>query len=250
MIETHEVIEKLCKNMCNMLILSGKAALYGLLSDFMNETEGVIKFQLDFEQGGAPDYPQIENIEQWRQRLMQLGLIGQDDERYEGLGFGNISHRVRHPGASHAFVITGTQTGHLQQMDAEHYALVTDCDPPRNWLQALGPVKPSSEAMTHAVIYQKIPQAEAVAHVHSPDLWQHAQQLGLVVSSPTVEYGTPQMATEIERIIDAGLPRGHTISMGGHEDGIITWGESLDAASNEILMLLDELQKRKINAQM
>ena len=50
-----------------------------------------------------------------------------------------------------------------------------------------------------------------------------------------------QMAAEIERIIDAGLPRGHTISMGGHEDGIITWGESLDAAGHELLMLLDEL---------
>ena len=224
-----------------MLILTGKAALYGLLFDFMGETEGVIKFQLDFEQGEALDYAQIESIEQWRQHLMRLGLIGQDDERYAGLGFGNISHRVNYPGASHAFVITGTQTGHLQQMDAAHYALVTDCDPQRNTLRAQGPVKPSSEAMTHALIYQSVPQAEAVVHIHSPDIWRHAQQLGLAVTNPAVEYGTPQMATEIERIIDAGLPRGHTISMGGHEDGVITWGESLDATGSEILMLLSEL---------
>ncbi|HBH35444.1 MAG TPA: aldolase [Gammaproteobacteria bacterium] len=249
MIETHEVIEKLCKNMCNMLILSGKTALYGLFSDFMSETEGVIKFQLDFEQGRALDFPQIESIELWRQRLMRLGLIGQDDARYEGLGFGNISHRVNYPGTSQAFVITGTQTGRLQQMGAEHYALVTDCDPRRNWLQAQGEVKPSSEAMTHAVIYQKIPQAEAVVHIHSPELWRNAQQLGLAITNPAVEYGTPQMATEIERIIDAGLPRGHTISMGGHEDGVITWGESLHAAGNEILMLLGELQNRRAHSQ-
>lgn len=205
----------------------------------MSETEGVIKFQLDFEQGGALDYAQIERIELWRQRLMRLGLIGQDDKRYEGLGFGNISHRVNYSGVSHAFVITGTQTGQLQQMDAEHYALVTDCDPQRNRLQAQGAVKPSSEAMTHAVIYNKLPQVEAVVHIHSPELWQHALQLGLAVTNPVVEYGTPQMATEIERIIDAGLPRGHTISMGGHEDGVITWGESLDAACNEVLTLLN-----------
>ena len=204
----------------------------------MNETEGVIKFQLDFEQGGALDYPQIESIEQWRQSLMRLGLIGQDDARYEGLGFGNISHRVSYPGPLGAFVITGTQTGLLQQMDAAHYALVTDCDPQRNWLQAQGPVKPSSEAMTHAVIYNKLPQVEAVVHIHCPDIWDHAQQLGLAVTNQAVEYGTQQMATEIERIIDARLPRGNTISMGGHEDGVITWGESLDAACNEILSLI------------
>jgi len=208
----------------------------------MSETEGVIKFQLDFEQGRVRDYPQIESIEQWRQRLMRLGLIGQDDARYEGLGFGNISHRVSYPGTSDAFVITGTQTGHLQQMDAAHYALVTDCDPQRNWLQARGPVKPSSEAMTHAVIYQKIPKAEAVIHLHSSELWRHAQRLGLAITNPATEYGTPQMAAEIEDCIDAGLPHGHTISMGGHEDGIVTWGASLDAAGNEILILLDELQ--------
>jgi len=212
----------------------------------MNETEGVIKFQLDFEQGGALEFPQIESIELWRQRLMRLGLIGQDDSRYEGIGFGNISRRVNYPGASHAFVISGTQTGQLQQMDAEHYALVTDCDPQRNWLQAQGPVKPSSEAMTHAVIYHRVPQAQAVVHVHSPELWHHAPQIGLAVTNPAVGYGTPQMATEIERIIDAGLPRGNTISMGGHEDGVITWGESLDAAGNEVLMLLGELQNRRV----
>ena len=211
------------------------------MTDFMNETEGVIKFQLDFERGRALDYAQIESIERWRQRLMQLGLIGQDDERYEGLGFGNISHRVSYPGNLDAFVITGTQTGGLRHMDAAHYALVTACDPQHNTLRAQGPVKPSSEAMTHAVIYNKLPQVEAVVHVHSPHLWSHAQQLGLAVTNPAVEYGTPQMATEIERIIDAGLLRGNSISMGGHEDGVITWGESLDAAGNEILMLLDEM---------
>lgn len=214
---------------------------YGLFSDFMNETEGVIKFQLDYEQSGKLDFAQIESIEGWRQRLMKLGLIGRDDARYEGLGFGNISHRVSYQGNPDAFVITGTQTGHLQHMDAGHYALVTDCDPQRNRLQAQGAVKPSSEAMTHAVIYRRVPQAQAVVHVHSPELWHHAPQLGLAVTNPAVGYGTPQMATEIERIIDAGLPRGNTISMGGHEDGVITWGESLDAAGNEILMLLDEL---------
>jgi L-ribulose-5-phosphate 4-epimerase len=207
----------------------------------MSETEGVIKFQLDYEQCDSLDDSQVADLEKWRQRLLRLGLIGQDARRYEGLGFGNISQRSAAPSAAAAFIISGTQTGHLREMGGAHYAVVTGCDPRRNWLQARGAVKPSSEAMTHAVIYRKVPAAAAVIHVHSPDLWRHAQRLGLAVTDAAVEYGTPQMAAEIERIVDAGLPRGHTISMGGHEDGIITWGESLDAAGHELLMLLDEL---------
>ena len=207
----------------------------------MSETEGVIKFQLDYQQCDSLDHAQIADLEKWRQRLLRLGLIGQDAQRYEGLGFGNISQRLADSARAPCFIISGTQTGHLSEMGAAHYAVVTGCDPRRNWLQARGAVKPSSEAMTHAVIYRKLPDAAAVMHVHSPELWRHAQRLGLAVSDPAVEYGTPQMAAEIERIIDAGLPRGHTISMGGHEDGVITWGESLDAAGNELLMLLDEL---------
>ena len=198
-----------------------------------NEREGVIKFSLEFRETGPVEFPGLAQLEACRRKFRALGLIGGGDpERYEGLGFGNISHRLA-PG-SEAFVISGTQTGELESMGAESYALVTGCDPALNRLVAEGTVRPSSEAMTHAVIYRQLPRVQAVIHVHSPQIWRHARELGLPETAREVPYGTPEMATEMQRLIASGMGGWHTISMAGHEDGVITWGETLEAASAEL----------------
>ncbi|MEJ2315418.1 MAG: class II aldolase/adducin family protein [Gammaproteobacteria bacterium] len=133
-----------------------------------SEQEGVIKFSLEFRETQPVEFRDLEALEHCRQKFRALGLIGGcNPQRYEGLGFGNISHRLA-PG-SDAFVISGTQTGHLESMGAESYALVTSCDPARNRIVAEGAVRPSSEAMTHAVIYRQLPAVQAVIHVHSPE---------------------------------------------------------------------------------
>ena len=198
-----------------------------------SEREGVIKFSLEYRETQSVEFRDLEALEQCRQRFRAMGLIGGNDpQRYDGLGFGNISHRLA-PG-SDAFVISGTQTGHLASMGAECYALVTGCDPARNRLVAEGAVKPSSEAMTHAVIYRQLPRVQAVIHVHSPQIWRHAGELGLPETAREGPYGTPDMATEMQRLIASGMGTWHTISMAGHEDGVITWGETLEAASAEL----------------
>ncbi|MGD8557968.1 MAG: class II aldolase/adducin family protein [Chromatiales bacterium] len=215
-------------------ILAGKRATYIARIVMVNfEREGVIKFSLEFRETPAIEFTGLEALEQCRRKFRALGLIGgRDPQRYDGLGFGNISHRLG-PG-SDAFIITGTQTGHLDSMGAESYAVVTDCDPARNSLVAEGPVKPSSEAMTHAVIYRQLPRVQAVIHVHSPKIWHQAEKLGLPQTARHVPYGTPEMAAEMGRLLAGGMGDWHTISMAGHEDGIITWGETLEAASGEL----------------
>ncbi|OOZ40165.1 class II aldolase/adducin family protein, partial [Solemya elarraichensis gill symbiont] len=126
-----------------------------------NETEGVTKYRLDFQQAPLPQPALALQLEPWRQRLCALGLIGGNNPaRYDGLGFGNLSHRIK-PGSSD-FVISGTQTGHLEKMGSEAYALVTLCDPASNTIRAQGETPPSSEAMTHAAIYSAAPGAQAV----------------------------------------------------------------------------------------
>lgn len=80
--------------------------------------EGVIKFQLDFRQGPPPEAPDLVELDAWRDVLLRHGLIGQDPGRYDGLGFGNLSRRV--PGRTdNAFIISGTQTGHLKKTGGE-----------------------------------------------------------------------------------------------------------------------------------
>ena len=202
------------------------------------QQEGVIKFELHFERMPLPDYDFLTSLESWRQRLIPLGLIGGNDpNRYDGLGFGNVSYRIE-PG-SDSFLISGTQTGHLSEMDASGYSLVTACNPATNSIYAKGEIQPSSEAMTHHAIYQSAPAARAVIHVHSPDIWSRAVELGVAVTDKSIGYGTPEMAEAFKHLIQASAVPDNTISMGGHEDGIITWGETLDEAGMALLGLAE-----------
>ena len=59
---------------------------------------------------------------------------------------------------------------------------------------AQGPVKPSSEAMTHSMIYDQDVDAGCVLHAHSSVIWNHAAELGLPTTAANISYGTPQMA--------------------------------------------------------
>ncbi len=203
----------------------------------MSSHEGVIKYQLTHHHHPLPDAIDLSEIERWRQHFHRLGLIARDPSRYEGLDFGNISRRHPLPGHPDAFIISGSQTAHLAKLDASGYALVTDFDIGRNTLSSIGSTPPSSEALTHAVIYQRLPEAHGVIHVHDPRLWRAATAIGLPVTSPEVEYGTVAMAHEIQRILDDGSAKRHVLSMGGHEDGIITWGETLAEAAERLTRL-------------
>ncbi len=110
-----------------------------------------------------------------------------------------------------------------------------------NQVVAEGPVRPSSESMTHGVIYDLDSQLRAVLHVHSPDIWQTAAAQGIPVTDPAVEYGTPEMSQEVERLFAESDVR-HTgiFSMGGHEDGIVAFGQNVEQAGNRLLTALKE----------
>jgi len=200
----------------------------------MKETEGVIKYQLEYTESSPVAAERIREVNAWRRILFLLGLIGQDPGRYGGYGFGNVSCRWT-PGAN-AFLISGTQTAHLPELSAEHYVLVTSCNPEKNHIVAEGRVKPSSEALTHGAIYHADPTINFVFHVHSPAIWQKASQLAIPVTSPKARYGTPDMAREIEGLLTISETRNkHIIAMGGHEEGIVTFGATAEEAGQAII---------------
>jgi ribulose-5-phosphate 4-epimerase/fuculose-1-phosphate aldolase len=204
--------------------------------------EGVIKFDLRFTTGPPIAMDTLTELNTWRQLLWKHALIGQDPARYEGYGFGNISQRNGEPDqprGKRQFVISGTQTGHLEALDNRHYACVTSYDAETNQVVAAGPVKPSSESMTHGVIYDLDNTMRAVLHVHSPDIWQTAAAQDIPVTNAAVEYGTPEMSQEVERLFAQTDVRLKGIfSMGGHEDGIVAFGETVEAAGNTLLAAL------------
>ena len=85
--------------------------------------EGYIKFDIDWTSGPSPDAPEIDELIAWRDRLFDVGLVGCYEDI--GIGYGNLSVRI---GDSQAFLISGTQTGHIPRTAPEHYAVVSHFD--------------------------------------------------------------------------------------------------------------------------
>lgn len=201
-----------------------------------NPKEGVIQYQLEFEIDHDIDCPQFAKLNGWRSYLHRLGLIGQDPDRYDGLSYGNVSHRAEGDG----FVISGTQTGHLPLLCREHYVLVERTDVQHNYLKARGPIPPSSEALTHAALYQASDNIHTVIHVHSPLLWQRASRLNFFTTPAGVRYGTPEMASAVCALVQqANQPEG-VIAMLGHEDGIVVYGSDAEAAGIRLLQAVTD----------
>lgn len=200
--------------------------------------EGVIKFQLAFEEGPSPHPGLLRELDAWRVIFLRLGLLGQDPGRYQGYGFGNLSRRL--PGKpNQTFVISGTQTGHLPILLPEQYATVEHCEPHNNRLTARGRIKPSSEALSHGVLYQSDPSIRWVMHLHSPAIFNQRLTLALPATDPAAEYGSPEMAAEIERLARRRDTTGpELLVMSGHEDGILAFGPTAEATGSLVIATL------------
>lgn len=201
----------------------------------MTIDEGYVKYESQWTHGPGPDNAVVSLLERWRRPLFDAGLIGHYEDL--GVGYGNISVRI---GTGNQFAISGTQTGHLRETMAEHYAIVTDYDIDANRVSCRGPVQASSESMTHAAIYELSTAIRAIVHVHSLALWE-ALRDHLPTTHPDIPYGTPEMAREFARLYrDTEFSSLGVAVMSGHEEGIISIGRSLGQAANRILRLKPE----------
>lgn len=195
--------------------------------------EGYIKYESHWTPGVLPNPAAARELDEWRRQLHAVGLIGEYVEH--GIGFGNISVRSKLPGQ---FLITGTQTGHLSTTNEDHYSLVTDYDIANNRVFCTGPLQASSEAMTHAAIYELNPAIAAVVHVHSRDLWDNLINK-LPTTDPAVAYGTPEMAGEFRRLYaETEFSNDGIAVMAGHDEGLVSFGSTLADASKRVLALV------------
>lgn len=172
---------------------------------------------------------EIKEINGWRERLYKLGLIGAYDN---GIGFGNISVRV---GNSDKFIITGSATGGIESLNKLHYTKVVSYDFRKNSLLYNGPIEASSESMTHAAVYESDPRINAVIHVHNLGLWTKLLDK-VPTTSKVVTYGTPEMANEVVRLFrETDVKEKKILAMGGHEEGVISFGAGLEEAGRVLL---------------
>jgi len=195
--------------------------------------DGVIKFELTHLPGDLPGHADASAIIHWFGICRALNLIGQDPKRYEGAAYGNISQRLEH-----GFLVTGTQTGGKQALNMQGVAWVTECDSASNRVSSRGPARPSSESLTHAQVYQELPEVSFVIHVHSPLIWRQTETLALPATPPQAAYGTPEMAQEVRHLLeDENCREQGVFSMGGHEDGITVFGETPESTGLRLLRL-------------
>lgn len=206
--------------------------------------DGVIKYdRSNFTHCGPIDLLEYSQLEDWRQKLFTLKLIGEYPESQ--LGYGNLSQRYDYSSwlktNNPQYLITGTQTGKFPELNGNFYTRVLDVDIENLKITMMGPIEASSEALTHAAIYGHNPNIKAVFHIHSFEIWKgmiedHADHI-----PKEIEYGTIEMAKATANCIkknDFGI-----FCMHGHEDGIVAYGRNLEEVGNIILRIYQQYFK-------
>jgi ribulose-5-phosphate 4-epimerase/fuculose-1-phosphate aldolase len=104
-----------------------------------------------------------------------------------------------------------------------------------NSISCSGLTKASAESLSHAAVYETFPEIGAVVHIHSLWLWEKLRE-NYPTTSGEIEYGTPEMAIAIKQLA-SGIKMNDekVIVMGGHREGILGFGRSLNEATAQIL---------------
>jgi len=182
--------------------------------------EGYIKFKCILIDGQAPDWKEIAEMDECRNTLHRMGLIGMFEN---GIGFGNISIKNK----SGNIIISGSRTGGMEKLNAKDYCTVLNYSYDNNEVTCTGKIEASSETLTHAALYECSDSINCVIHIHSLILWKKLLNK-LPTTSPKAEYGTPEMAYEIKKIYKKkSTQQKRVIVMGGHEEGIIAFGKNV-----------------------
>lgn len=189
--------------------------------------EGYIKYKCHLTERELEQYPEMNEINIARTELAKLNMIGVYPS---GISYGNISIRLQ----GERFIITGTQTGALETLLPEHFALVTESDIQRNAIECIGLRYASSESLTHSAFYKSSDTVMSVIHIHHLTLWKK-----LLYKVPTIpdtyEYGTPDIAEAVTDMLNANTQtQSGIIALAGHYEGIISYGMDINLAFEEI----------------
>ncbi len=196
--------------------------------------EGYIKFNCNWIASSDIPVHIVAELNFWRNKLYKKGLIGVYSD---GIGYGNISVRLN----NQSFLISGTATGSLETLNESHYSRVTNYSFSTNSITCIGPLKASSESLTHASIYECSTEFNAVIHIHNLNLWNNLIHQ-VPTSNENIAYGTAEMANEIKRLFnETTLNTEKIIVMGGHQEGIISFGKDLEEAVAVLIKKIEYL---------
>ncbi|MDR2922818.1 MAG: class II aldolase/adducin family protein [Treponema sp.] len=201
--------------------------------------EGYVKYAAEHTMAAAIETPLWAKTPHWallnsaRTKLREMGLIGANSS---GIGFGNLSVRV----SGDQFLISGTATGAAAVLGPDGYCLISSFDIEKNRVVSTGPVKPSSEAMTHGIVYRSCPEANCVIHIHSRAIFDGMLRDNCPATPETAAYGTPEIALAIGRCVREAAKNEGSVVLAGHDEGVIVYGPAVERA----LSLTEELYGR------
>jgi L-ribulose-5-phosphate 4-epimerase len=194
-----------------------------------NEKEGVVKYQSHWENIDSITPEDIAELDFYRHKIWQTGGIGVTNN----VGYGNISVRCADNPAH--FIISGSQTGQHERLANTQYSKVIYWKIKNNILFCQGGAQASSEALTHAALYEICSDIQTVIHIHNANFWQANLDV-LPTSDKKSAYGTPEITQSVRFLFTTILLQNtnkktpilpNIIIMGGHEDGILVFGRTL-----------------------
>jgi ribulose-5-phosphate 4-epimerase/fuculose-1-phosphate aldolase len=191
--------------------------------------EGAIRFRYRLappEAGDRLDRGDFARLRAWRTILKRLQLIGRSARRYDGFAYGNLSVRDRTDPSR--FFVTASQTSGTKTLRDADLVRVDHCDVERFEVVAVGDRAPSSESITHGMVYAADSAIGWVMHAHAPTVWRAAERLGLATTASGVRYGSPEMAAAVDALLSRERRRPLLIATLGHEDGVFACGATAD----------------------
>ncbi len=207
--------------------------------------EGAIRFRYRLANpapSDALDAPRFERLAAWRGELQKLGLIGRDPHRYGGFSYGNLS--VRDPDVPSRFFVTASQTGDAPRLITRDIVRIDHWDAARFELDATGIQPPSSESITHGMVYAADPAIAWIMHVHCPAIWHAATRLALPVTAVDIVYGSAAMAQAVAALSQRQSARPLVFATLGHEDGVFACGATADATGGALVEVLANAPRR------
>jgi hypothetical protein len=203
-----------------------------------NAAEGAIHFRYRL---AAPigdvqiDRGDFERLRAWRMILKRLKLIGRDARRYDGYAYGNLSVRDAN---TVRFFITATQTSDAPRLRAGDLVRVDAWDADRFEVVATGTRAPSSESITHGMLYEADPSIRWVMHVHAPVIWSAAARLDLPTTGAEVAYGSQAMAASVAALLARHRARPLLFATLGHGDGVFVCGGTANDTGTALVRAL------------
>jgi len=194
--------------------------------------QGVIKVKFNLKMSSPINEEHFLELEKWRSIFHKMGVIG--EYKTTKLGFGNLSKRLMK--GDEAFIITGAQTGVYPHLSGMQYTKVTKCVLSKLSIEAIGPIAPDNESLTHHAIYEKNLQINFIFHVHNINLWNYMIKNNLEQTAQDIDHRSFDFQQEAMKCIqnkNSGI-----FAISDLEGGIIAYADSAENAGKLILETL------------